>query len=77
MEFHGFGFMGIWGFLFWIVMFVVMFYLLRLLLSPFLPQGRTRRDEREEALAILKKRFARGEIDEEEFIRRKRALEEE
>ena len=77
MEFHGLGLMGIWGFLFWIVMLVVMFYLLRLLLSPFLPQGRARQDEREEALAILKKRLARGEIDEEEFVRLKRALEEE
>ena len=77
MDFHGFGFMGIWGLLFWIVMLVVMFYLLRLLLTPFLPEGRTRRDEREEALAILRKRFARGEIDEKEFLRRKRALTEE
>ena len=42
MDFHGFGFMGIWGLLFWIVMLVVMFYLLRLLLPPFLPEGRTR-----------------------------------
>ena len=77
MDFHGFGFMGFWGFLFWIVMLVVMFYLLRLFLSPFLPERGRGRDDREDALAILKKRFARGEIDEEEFIRRKRALEEE
>lgn len=76
MEFHGFGLMGVWGVLFWMIMLVVMFYLLRLLLSPFFPESRAKPDEQEAALVILKKRFARGEIDEEEFVRRKRVLEE-
>ncbi len=76
MEFHGFGLMGVWGVLFWMIMLVVMFYLVRLLLSPFFPERRAKPDEQEAALVILKKRFARGEIDEEEFVRRKRVLEE-
>ena len=64
--------MGIGMWIFWIVLIVVVVLLVRTVAS-----GRTSLPSpREETpLDILKARYARGDIDEEEFQRRRRELE--
>lgn len=42
--------------------------------GPTGPQGRSQSAEADRSLEILRERFARGEIDEEEFEARKKAL---
>ncbi len=73
---HGFGFGGgMWfGWLFWLVIIVVIVWAVKSFVDS---QNRTSapRDSSSDALELLKKRFANGEIDEEEFQRRKRLLE--
>ncbi|MDQ7065875.1 MAG: SHOCT domain-containing protein [candidate division KSB1 bacterium] len=71
---HGFGFGGMWfGWLFWIVLIVVIVWAVKSFVDS---QNRNAasRDSNADALEILKKRFANGEIDEEEFQRRKQLL---
>jgi putative membrane protein len=68
-EWHGFGFGGGFMWIFWILIIVAVVFLLKA------GGGDRGSDERHEtALEILEKRYARGEIDEEEFQRRKREL---
>lgn len=57
--------------LFWIVLIIVIVYLVIKLLSD-----RTdNRSERETPLELLQKEFARGNITEEEYMKRKKHLE--
>lgn len=57
--------------LFWIVLIVVIVYLVIKLLSD-----RTdNRSEKETPLELLQKEFARGNITEEEYLKRKKHLE--
>lgn len=57
--------------LFWIVLIVVVVYLVIKLLSD-----RTdNRSEKETPLELLQKEFARGNITEEEYLKRKKHLE--
>ena len=66
------GGMGIGMWIFWIVLIVVVVLLVR----SFGSSGSTSPPPRQETpLEILKARYARGEIDEEEFQRRRRELE--
>lgn len=73
---YGYG-MG-WGWfgsilmvLFWVLLILGIIYLVKVIAG-----GRITTSPREEtALDILKKRYARGEIDTEEFTRKKRELE--
>jgi len=60
---------GILMWLFWIVLLVVLVYVLKDVFA-----SSNKGSSSEDALEILKKRFARGEIDEAEFERRKRKL---
>lgn len=64
---HLFGMHWIW----WIVLSIA----LLLVIFDFVP-FRRRYDMKEDALDILSKRFARGEIEREEFEERKRILKE-
>lgn len=57
--------------LFWIILLVVLVYVLKYVLGP----SRRKSSDSSEALEILKQRFARGEIDEAEFEKRKKLLE--
>lgn len=71
-----------WGFGGWLVMFLMMvgFWSLVVLLVVWLVRGasdrRPRQDggRRSDAIAILEERFARGEIDREEFEQRRSTL---
>lgn len=66
----GMGWMMLMG-LFWIVLIVVVVYLVIKLLSD-----RTdNRSEKETPLELLQKEFARGNITEEEYLKRKKHLE--
>jgi putative membrane protein len=68
MHWNGYGWgwhmAGMW--IFWILLIVVIVLLFRWLGVP----GRGPEAPRESAEEILKKRYARGEIDKEEFDRR-------
>lgn len=57
-------FHGLWMFIFWIIVFYLIF-------SAF-----KKNDKSESSLEILKKRFARGEINKEEFEAMKKTLKE-
>lgn len=65
--FFGGGFM--W--LIWILIIVAVFVALKVMIGT----GGSSGGQQESPLEILQKRFARGEIDEEEFRRRKKELE--
>jgi putative membrane protein len=68
MGFHGFG--GGFGLLFWILLIVVIVGVAKWLFDRGPREPSSRRD----ALDILKERYARGEIDREEFERKRRDL---
>ena len=71
---HGFGFGGMWfGWLFWLVLIVVLIWAVKSFLDNQ-NKGTSVKDSSADALDILKRRFANGEIDEEEFQRRKQLL---
>lgn len=64
---HWFG--GAFMWIFWIVLFVVVLWAA----SGLLDKSNT--DKTESALDILKKRFAKGEIDKDEFERKRKEIE--
>ena len=68
---HGFGFGGGFMWLFWILLIVVIVWAVRAMSSA----DRNRRGSAKSPLEILQERFARGEIDEEEFERKRKLLE--
>ena len=59
------GFMGGGMWLFWLILLVVMFVLIKLFVSP---------KDSESAMDILKKRYANGEITNEQFEEQKKNL---
>ena len=72
MDGWGWGF-GILGMLFWLALLVLVVVLIWRLLDGGRDDAR-REGERETPLEILEKRYARGEIDRDEFERMKRDL---
>jgi putative membrane protein len=85
-NYHGFhmmpGMMGYWGYgwfggifmiLFWILFLVGLIYLVRWLVQST-GQNKTTGEASDRALAILKERYARGEIEQEEFETKKKDL---
>lgn len=68
MDTTGMGF-GMW--IFWIVVVLIVVLFIRLLMSAENLQSRT---SSETPMDILKKRYAKGEIDEEEFEHRRKEL---
>jgi len=74
--YNGFGFGGGWMMIiWWILIIVVIVYLFRWLAptSAGWP-GTQEKSNSDRALEILKERYARGEIDKEEYERKKREL---
>ena len=76
------GHMGDWGWgiagmimmaIFWIGALLVIVYVLRGLVHPN-DANRSSRDPDSRAVSILQERYARGEIDREEFEERRRTL---
>ena len=67
---HGFGFGGGFMWLFWILLIIVVVWALKATAFSDRKDGRTNQSP----LEILQERFARGEIDEEEFERKRRLL---
>ncbi|MFO7806901.1 MAG: SHOCT domain-containing protein [Candidatus Moraniibacteriota bacterium] len=83
MQGSGFGFFGaLLGFMFtvifWILLIVGIFYLVKYLTSRDKENGVAGSEEKEnssqKAIDILKERYARGEIDKEEFDQKKKDL---
>ena len=68
----GFGFGGIFMILLWVLIIVGIVGLVRWVATSSGRGGRNGGDSK--ALDILKQRYARGEIDEQEFQKRKRDL---
>ena len=68
----GMGGFGLWHLLWWALLIVAGVVLFRLLLGDRGRNGRTGGEDR--ALDILRERFARGEIDQQEFEERMRQL---
>jgi len=67
-EWHGFG--GGWMWLFWILIIFIVLFLVKGVTGNDRGQGHVE----ESAIEILKKCYARGEIDDEEFRRKKEEL---
>ena len=67
---HGFGFGGGFMWLFWILLIVVVVWALK---ATVFSSGKAEGTDKS-PLEILKDRFARGEIDEEEFERKRKLL---
>lgn len=65
----GWGWMFLWGILILTVVVLLVWAIARAAASPRAP------DEADAAIAVLRRRFAAGEIDQEEFERRCAALE--
>ena len=77
---HGPGMMGEWGWfggilmvIFWIAVIIGIIFLIRWLVQSTSSGGHGARSE-ESAMEILKKRYARGEIDKKEFEQKKKDL---
>lgn len=67
------GFGGLWMIFFWIVIIIGIIFLVKWLVGQGRPEGMTAPRE-ESSLDILKKRYARGEIDKREFEQKKKDL---
>lgn len=65
----GTGFLGIFSLIFSVLVIIGL-----VLLIKYLWEGGTTKREQESALEILKKRYARGEINKEEFEEKKKDL---
>ncbi len=70
MYSDGYGWMGFGMWLFWIVLIVII-----LLIVKSVTGNNSTYTNKQSPMEILKERYARGEINEEEFTRRKRELE--
>jgi putative membrane protein len=66
-------FMGLHGF-FWVLVVVLMVAVLAMLMRPAIRGGRPGNPAPESGLIILEARYARGEIDRDEYRRRKQDL---
>lgn len=65
---------GVWGAGIWIAILVLIIVAIVYLIRYLQDKGREGRTQEETPLDILKKRYARGEIDRKEFEEKKRDL---
>jgi putative membrane protein len=71
----GMGWIGMLvGIAFWVLIFLALVYLIKYLIQATGRPGRPPESERKTPLDILKERYARGEIDKEEFDSKKKDL---
>ena len=71
----GMMFGGLFMWVFWVILLVLIVVIIRAVLIGIMPGKDNKPVQKEKPLDILKTRYARGEIDEEEFERRRRELE--
>ena len=64
------GWMGVWGILFWLLLIVAVVALVR----AIMPGRKETEPTDKRALDILRERYAKGEINKEEFEQKKRDL---
>lgn len=69
-EFHFFG-VGGWMMIVWVLLLIA---LIVFVVKAIINSGQGQKESRETPLEILKRRYARGEIDKEEFEERKKEL---
>ena len=68
---HGFGYFGGLMWLFWILLIVVIVWAVK----AIMPADRNNQRTDKSPMEVLQDRFARGEIDEDEYQRRRKLLE--
>ena len=68
----GMGFWMVFNMIFWLLIIIGIVFLIFWAVNKF--KGAEQKPEEESALDILKKRYARGEINQEEFEEKKRNL---
>jgi len=74
MNGWGMGFMG-FGFIFWLVILALIFAgVVWFLRSQSAPGSQRSRDPRSSGLDVLEERYARGEIDRDEYLQKKRDM---
>jgi putative membrane protein len=73
-EWHGAGMGGGFMWIFWLLIIFVIILLVKASSGNSASNEKRANEQRETPLDILEKRYARGEIDEEEFQRRKKQL---
>lgn len=66
-----FGFMGVFMWIFWIALIVGLFFLVKWIVQQSQP---AKQKHEENSLEILKRRYARGEIDRNEFEQKKKDI---
>jgi len=71
----GFFFGGPWMMIIGLIFWAFVIYLVYYIISSLVKRGKQDRERDEDALEILKRRFARGEIDEKEFEGMRKLLE--
>lgn len=71
---HLFGFGGLWMIILWIAIIVGAVIVIKVLLDRNESGSRRPAERRDTPMDILKKRYAAGEIDHDEFERRKRNI---
>lgn len=76
MGYYHFGFGGLFMWVFWVFLFWIIFGFVRGGCWNGSCHGRSfgHKDDTDQAMAILKERFAKGEISKEEFEEKRRAL---
>lgn len=67
----GMGFGGLWMILLWVILILVLFALVKNLLFKPRDGDHDPRPERRTPLDILKEAYARGDIDRDEFLRKR------
>ncbi len=73
-EWHGAGMGGGFMWIFWLLIIFVIVLLVKASSGKSNANERRANEQSETPVEILEKRYARGEIDEEEFRRRKKEL---
>ena len=71
---HMFGFWGWGNFLFMILFWILIIWLIFYFIKKATEKNGTKNDPRDKAMDILKERYAKGEIGEDEFRNKKKEL---
>ncbi|HWQ94683.1 MAG TPA: SHOCT domain-containing protein [Gammaproteobacteria bacterium] len=67
----GWGIGWVWMLLFWLIPILLVLAAVKYLFSGKSQSGRETREDKDNALVVLEERYARGEINREEFIQKR------